>query len=203
MGGGDLTINFINEMSATASYSRFSATELTGKYNGDHFSLSYSTRPLKMGKRVSGSALFNSGTFYNFDRKYVGNQRGISVSGEGQVLYNLITHLQGEFVRTYDPENVRDGDYFKISSNSTFMFTKDLFIRLHAQGMFGTTYYGKKEVFNDYLLSCLFSWEYRPGSFLYLAYNEGRFDESNPTAARYFQFSDRTIILKLSYFFNI
>ena len=99
--------------------------------------------------------------------------------------------------------NKQDGQYFKLSSNSTLMFTKDFFIRLHVQGIFGTTYYETKQIYNNYLLSCLVSWEYKPGSFLYLAYNEGRFDESNPTISRLFEFNDRTIILKISYFFNI
>jgi hypothetical protein len=115
----------------------------------------------------------------------------------------VMTNLQGGYTETFNPLNKQDGRYFKLSSNSTWMFTKDLFIRLHLQGLFGTTYYDKKQIYNDYLFSCLVSWEYKPGSFLYLAYNEGRFDESNPTISRSFGFSDRTIILKISYFFNL
>ena len=202
-GGGDLTVNLINEMSVETEYRRFSETELTGDYAGNYFKMSYSTRPLRLGTRFAGIFSATGGTFYNFDRKYAGSQRGVTIDGSGQLRYNLMTTIQGGYTRTFDPMNKRDGQYFKLSSNSTWMFTKDFFIRLHIQGIFGTTYYEQKEVLNDYLLSCLVSWEYRPGSFLYLAYNEGRFDELNPTASRYFRFNDRTVVLKISYFFNI
>ena len=201
--GGDISVNLINEMAIETEYKRFSATELTGDYTGNYFRMSYSVTPLRMGKRFSGNISYSGGTFYNFDQKYVGNQKGISLNANAQLLHNVLTRLQGDYIRTYGPLKEHDGQYYKLSSNSTYMFTKDLFIRLHVQGIFGATYYDQKEVYNDYLLSCLFSWEYRPGSFLYLAYNEGRFDESNPTISRNFQFNDRTIILKLSYFFNL
>jgi hypothetical protein len=202
-GGGDLTVNLINEMSIGAEYKRFTETELTGKYNGDYFKMSYSTRPLNMGTRFAGILSMNSGTFYNFYQKYEGTQRGLTMDGDGQISHNLRTKIQGGYTKTYDPMNEQDGKYFKLSSNSTWMFTKDFFIRLHIQGIFGTTYYDNKLSYNDYLLSCLVSWEYKPGSFLYLVYNEGRFDESNPTVSRYFEFNDRTIVLKFSYFFNV
>jgi hypothetical protein len=41
------------------------------------------------------------------------------------------------------------------------------------------------------------------GSFIYLAYNECRSDEDDPDISRRFEFNDRTLILKISYFFNI
>ena len=201
--GVDLTVNLINEMSFGTEYKRFSETELTGNYTGNYFKMSYSTRPLKMGTRFAGILSMTGGSYYNFDRKYPGSQIGLTIDGDGQLSQNLITRIQGGYMKTYDTMNKQDGQYFKLSSNSTLMFTKDFFIRLHIQGIFGTTYYETKQIYNNYLLSCLVSWEYKPGSFLYLAYNEGRFDESNPTISRLFEFNDRTIILKISYFFNI
>jgi hypothetical protein len=83
------------------------------------------------------------------------------------------------------------------------MFTKYFYFRLHAQAIFGTTWYDQKEIQNEYLLSGLLSWEYRPGSFLYLAYNESRFDKSGVDESDYFKLSNRTLILKLSYFFSL
>jgi hypothetical protein len=202
-GGGDLTFNLLNEMSFVTEYKHYSATELTGKYTGNYFKMTYSTRPLKMGTQYAGVFSMNIGTFYNFDQKYVGSQRGFTINGDGQLSNNIITQLQGGYTTTYDPMNKQDGQYFTLSSNSTWMFTKDFFFRLHIQGIFGTTYYDQKQMNNDYLLSCLLSWEYKPGSFMYLAYNEGRYDESNPTTSKCFEFSDRTIIFKISYFFNL
>jgi hypothetical protein len=202
-GGGDILINLLNEMSVSAEYSIFTATELTGSYKGNYLNISYSTRPLRLGTRYAGILSINGGTFYNFDQMYVGSQRGFSLNGEGRLSHNIITRLQGGYTQTLDELNEPDGRYYKLSSNTTWMFTKDFFIRLHAQGMFGTTFYDHKRVHNDYLLSCLVSWEYRPGSFVHLAYNEGRSDESNPTLTRYLEFNDRTLVLKISYFFNV
>jgi hypothetical protein len=201
--GGDLSVNLINEMSFTTEYSRFSETELTGDYPGKHLKMGYSTRPLSMGTQFAGNISMSSGTFYNFDQKYVGSQRSLTLNGEGRINQNMTTKLQGGFTRTYDTTDERDGNYLKMSSNSIWMFTKDFFIRLHAQGIFGTTYYDQKQAHNEYLISGLVSWEYRPGSFLYLAYNEGRFDDYNPTKSRYFEFNNRTLVLKISYLLNI
>ncbi|HLU88454.1 MAG TPA: hypothetical protein VKZ51_01390, partial [Cyclobacteriaceae bacterium] len=93
--------------------------------------------------------------------------------------------------------------FFNLSSNSTWMFTKDLFVRLHVQGIFGSTYLDQRETSNQYLISGLLSWEYKPGSFMYLGYNEGRVDEVNPFISRRLEFDNRTFIFKISYFFSI
>jgi hypothetical protein len=201
--GGDMTVNLLNEMSFTTEYRRLAATELTGNYAGDFFTLSYLTRSHRRGPRFSGMFSVGGGTFYNFDQKYPGSQLNLAVDSEGWISNKVLTGLQGGLTRTYDNMSDHDGQYYKLSSNTVFMFTKDFYFRLHAQGIFGTTYYDQRKTYNEYLLSCLLSWEYRPGSFLYLAYNEGRFDESNPTIARYMNFSDRTVVLKISYFFNV
>ncbi|MCK5840032.1 MAG: hypothetical protein KAG99_09285, partial [Bacteroidales bacterium] len=201
--GGDLSVNLLNEMSLSIEHKHYSATELTDNYLGNFLKMSYSTRPLHLGTQFAGLFSASGGTFYNFDQKYVGNQRSLSLKGEGRLSNNVTASLLGGFTKTYDNMDEYDGQYFKLSSNTTWMFTKDFFVRLHAQGIFITTYYNQKQIHDDYLLSCLISWEYRPGSFLYLAYNEGRFDESNPTKSRYFEFNDRTIVLKISYFFSV
>ncbi len=198
---GNVAVNLINEMSIKTQYKYFSATELTGYYTGDFFEMAYSTRPLSLGAQFAGKLLASDGTFYNFDQKYVGSQKNFSVDCEGRLWHNILTELQGGYTKTYDGRNINDGQYFKLSSNSTWMFTKDFFVRLHAQGIFGTTYYHQKQTRNDYLLSCLISWQYRPGSFLYLAYNEGRFDNIGTVESSHMKFENRTMILKISYFF--
>jgi len=203
MVGGDATINLINEMSVKGEYKYFTATELTGNYTGNFLKLDYLTRPLNLGPKYAGILSVSGGTYYNFDQKYVGNQRSISITGQGRLGSNVLTKLQSGFTRTYDGRDENDGQFFNLSSNSTWMFTKDFFVRLHVQGIFGTSYLGQKEVSNDYLLSCLVSWEYRPGSFMYLGYNEGRFDESNPFISNRLEFKNRTLIFKISYFFSI
>lgn len=201
--GVDVTVNMINEMIILADYNHFSATELTGKYSGNLLTLSYSSRPINKGANFAGVFGFIGGTYYNFNQNYVGTQRKLTIEGEGRLSHNFLTTVQGDYTKTFTVGNENDGRYFKLSSNSTLMFTKDFYVRLHAQGKFGTTYYIQKEIYNEYLLSLLLSWEYRPGSFLYLAYNEGRLDTSNKELTNNFQLSNRTVVFKLSYFFSL
>ncbi len=201
--GGDLKIEMMNEMLFSAEYKYFTATELTGSYSGNFLGINYLTRPLGKGAQFAGIFNASAGTYYNFKQKYVGTQRSIALDGQGRLSYNLLTKLQGGFTKTYNPESKKDGQYFKISSNSTWMFTKDFYIRLHAQGIFGTTFYNQEEVYNEYLLSLLLSWEYRPGSFIYLAYNESRFDTTDAVNSSYMLLKNRTLIFKISYFFSL
>lgn len=201
--GSDITLNLMNEMSFSADYKYFSASELTGDYSGSIFKMDYKTKPLSKGADFAGIFSFLGGTLYNFDQKYVGTQRSFSIDGDGRLSKNVLTSLLGEMAKTFDPENENDGRYFKLSSNTTWMFTKDFYVRLHAQGKFGTTYYIQKEFYNEYLLSFLLSWEYRPGSFLHLAYNEGRFDSSNTDVTKNLQLKNRTLVFKMSYFFSL
>lgn len=201
--GADLTVNLMNEMSFLMDYKYYTATELTGDFKGNIFKMNYSTRPLNKGADFAGIFSFLGGTLYNFDQKYVGNQRSFSIDSDGRLSKNVLTSLLGEITNTFDPENKNDGRYFKLSSNTTWMFTKDFYVRLHAQGKFGTTYYVQQQIYNEYLMSFLLSWEYRPGSFLYLAYNEGRFDTSNPDVTQNLQLKNRTLVFKMSYFFSM
>jgi hypothetical protein len=201
--GGDVTVNMINEMIFLANYNHFTATELTGKYSGNLFAGMYSTRPVNKGANFAGVFGFTGGTYYNFNQHYAGSQRKFTLEGEGRLSRNFLTTLQGDYTKTFTIDNKNDGRYFKLSSNSTLMFTKDFYVRLHAQGKFGTTYYTQKEIYNEYLLSLLLSWEYRPGSFLYFAYNEGRLDTSDKVLSNNFKLINRTIVFKLSYFFSL
>lgn len=200
---GDVRFNLLSDMSITAEFQGFTATELTGKYSGNFYRISCLTRTRFSGARYTGMFSASGGTFYNFDQKYLGSQRNLAVTGNGWVTNNLIVNVQGDITRTYNNINEFDGQYYKLSTNTNLLFSKDFFLRIHAQGIFGTTYYEHKQTYNEYLLSVLLSWEYRKGSFLYLAYNEGRVDESSPTLTRFFGFNNRTMVLKISYFFNV
>lgn len=201
--GGDISLTTKIDGAVLFGYKRINATELTGSYSGNLFSFNITTRPITKGAHVAGILDANSGVMYNFHQKYVGKQKSVSIDGEGRLGKNFLTKLQGAYTQTLNPFGERDGKYYKISSNSTLMFTKYLYFRLHAQGIFGTTWYDQKQINNEYLLSGLLSWEYRPGSFLYLAYNEGRMDKSQKDESSHFILSNRTLILKLSYFFSL
>ncbi len=122
--GVDVTVNMINEMIFMADFKHFAATELTGQYTGNLLTLSYSTRPINKGADFAGLFGFINGNYYNFNQKYVGQQKKFTLEGEGRLSRNFLTTLLGDFTETYAPDNHRDGRYFKLSSNSTWMFTK-------------------------------------------------------------------------------
>jgi len=198
------TVNFLNETILRLGYSKFGATELTGRYRGGSWQVSYGTWLLNMGRRFSGTVGLGGGTFYNFARKYVGTRKNLSFRGRGRLRYNMLSTLQGEVTRTYDDAGRRDGEYLQLSSYTTWMFTKDFYLRVHLQGHFGTTHYGEPETANRYLFSTLLSWEYRPGSFFYLAYNEVRRDkDTSDSPYERFTLDTCTILLKISYRLNI
>lgn len=199
-----VTVNFLSEAILRLGYSKFSATELTGNYRGSNWQASFGTRSINLGQRYAGIISANGGAYYNFDRKYVGTQRTLHLSGRGRLRYNVLSTLEGEATRTYDDAGRRDGEYQQLSSYTTWMFTKDFYLRVHLQGHFGTTHYGEPETANRYLFSTLLSWEYRPGSFFYLAYNEVRRDEdAHDSPYERFTLDTRTILLKISYRLNI
>ncbi len=196
-------LELMNEMTFSGAWQTFEQTELTGPFDGQTWSFLYSTRPLSKGRRFSANIGFDTGTFYNFDEKYVGKSRSFRISGDGRLAYNILSELQVGYTQTRDPRAAVDGRYWQFSSYTTWMFTKDFYCRLHLQGQLGTTYTGQKQTENQYLVSGLISWEYDAGSFFYLAYNEGRTDDIRPLYSQRFAFRDRTLLLKWSYRLNI
>ena len=108
--------------------------------------------------------------------------------------------------KTIAPDGVLDGKHFRVSLRNTWLLNKDLFIRLYVQGRWSTTYYGAKKSENKYLTSFLLGWEFKPGSWFYLAFNEGRedlYDINDPSVMeKDFFVTDRTLIGKLQYALN-
>ena len=203
MHGESLSIQFMNERILSAAFSQFRTTEVTESYVGQLWNFSYLSRPMTKGARFPITLAFTAGDFYNFDWKYVGFVQNIAATISGRLSSRLISSMEAEQSTTFDPAKRRDGEYWRFSSYTTLMFTKDFYVRLQLQGKFGTTFYESEEAFNEYLASVLLSWEYLPGCFFYIAYNEGRFDDKSPFQSKYFEFNDRTFLLKASYRFNI
>ena len=114
---------------------------------------------------------------------------------------NLGFELSGDYTRTFDPDDRVDGKYYRLTMRNTYLVTKDLFLRLFTQGRWGSTYYGEKDTANRYLASFLLGWEFRPGSWFYLACNEGREDLDNLYENRDFSMTDRTLVAKVQHAF--
>jgi hypothetical protein len=111
--------------------------------------------------------------------------------------------LSSNYQETFAPDEALDGKHFRVSMRNTWLLTKDLFIRLYLQGRWSTSYYGAPKSENKYLASFLLGWEFQPGSWFYLAYNEGRedlYDIDDPSIKEKDLFiTDRTLIGKLKY----
>ena len=146
------------------------------------------------------------GSFYNFAQKYLGTSWAIGGSGTSWIRTNLGLELSSDYQETHAPDGMLDGKHFRISMRNTWLLSKDLFVRLYLQGRWSTTYYSQKKIENKYLTSFLLGWEFRPGSWFYLAYNEGRedfYDTYNPSNwERDFFVTDRTLIGKVQCAFN-
>ena len=199
----ELLLDFNNEMQFTSGLGRYRESEVTGRYSGHTWYLNYTTKPVLKGARFAGNWDWQAGSYYNFAQKYLGTMRRLRLGGEGQLTYQLTSDLQLEFARTCDPSGRTDGRFWQLSSYTSFMFTKDFYVRLQLRGRFATTWYDVRTMKNDYLISALMSWQYRPGSYFFIAYNEGRDDLGDELVSRYFLFRNRTVLAKLSYYFTI
>ena len=177
--------------------------ELTESYDLMMQGFNVSTPRTGKIQKLSGDFNYSWGTFYNFAQKYVGSTNNFGFTGTSWIRSNVGLELTGEYRQTYDPLEVNDGKHYRVSMRNTYLFTKDMFIRLYTQGRWGTTWYDKKSVSNTYLLSFLLGWEFHPGSWFYLAFNEGREDLNDPHyQERDFWLTDRTLAAKINYAFH-
>ena len=189
-----------NEMNFGYSYAAAEMNELTGKYQTfrQGFNIS-SPKSGRLQKFLFGTGV-NWGTFYNFAQKYVGSSSNINWNNTIWLKSNMGLELNGNYIKTFDPAGTMDGRHFRVSMRNTYLFTKDFFVRLYTQGRWGVTYYDEKRINNTYLLSFLLGWEFNPGCWFYLAFNEGREDINAPDyRLRNFGMTDRTLLTKIYY----
>jgi len=197
------SIRGTSEMRLGFWYTVGKTNEPTITYHTDEYGLNISSPRTGRIQKISANTDILWGKFFNFSQKYLGSRYNITLNGTSWITSKMGLSLSGQYTKTYDPDKVMDGRHFRISMRNTYLFTKDLFIRLYTQGRWGTTYYGEKSTHNTFLASFLLGWEYHPGSWFYLAYNEGREDVNSPfTPVRDFMMTNRTIIAKLSYAIN-
>jgi hypothetical protein len=194
------SIRATNEMEFGGSYAVSKVNELSETYKSNRIGFGITTPKTGKIQRTSGNMAFDWGTFYNFDPKYVGSDWNLSLGGTRWIKSNFGLELTGQYTKTFDPDEVLDGKHIRVSMRNTYLITKDFFVRLFTQGRWGTTYYGERDVINKYLVSFLLGWEFHPGSWFYLAYNEGREDLNNPyIQQRDFMLTDRVLVAKIYY----
>ena len=115
---------------------------------------------------------------------------------------NLSIELDSGYAQSFDVEGVIDGRFFVSSLRTTYLFTRESFLRIFAQANRERPF--SMEIHQTYLLSLLFGWEYSPKSHLFVAYNEAW--EDTPVGAasgRELQVESRVIVIKVTYLYNL
>ncbi|MFH1008202.1 MAG: DUF5916 domain-containing protein [Candidatus Latescibacterota bacterium] len=168
--------------------------ELTDIFSVQGYGASLSTQGYR---RLVGSMNVSSRDYYNFDQKYVGNNKSVSAGGSARPNDHLDLNLGVNYVVSYDPQGGTDARFWTGSLRSTYLLNKDAFLRVFAQTGAKRTYYDQVQTERTILISGLLGWEFLPKSTLFLAYNEDR-----NASGTHFRLSDRVLVAKVSYFLN-
>ncbi len=169
--------------------------ELTDVYNARTFGVWIGT-PRHRSMYVNMS--FNSSDYYNFSQKYVGNNRSFSLWSTARPNDHLELDLDINYVQSFDPEGDTDGRFWTGSIRTTYLFNKDVFLRIFAQTGLSRTYYDQDQTHRTYLVSGLLGWEFLPRSNLFLAYNE-----DGSASDGHFKLNNRALVVKVSYLLSL
>ena len=164
------------------SYGRSREVEPTAVFTADGYELSLLTntsRPVSVG--LDGGI----GNYFNFSRQAVGKQRQLSLSTTIRPQSNFTIDLESGYALSLTQQDVIDGRYFTNSLRVTYLFTRDLFLRVFTQAGRERTAFDQIQTHENYLVSTLFGWEYSPKSHIFLAYNEDwRTDKGEATVGQ-------------------
>ena len=120
---------------------------------------------------------------------YFGAIRQLSVSTTINPLDRLAIDISLDNVWEYDPDDHFD-EFKQVGYlRTTFLLSRELFYRVFVQGNRNT---------DQYAVNMLLSYEYRPNSRLYLAYNERRDDTAGDMKV-----TNRIFFVKLAYLWNL
>ena len=177
------------------SYGRSREVELTEVFTTDGYEFSLLTntsRPVSVGLDAG------IGNYFNFSQQAVGKQRLLSLSTTIRPQSNFTIDLESGYALSLTQGEAIDGRYFTSSLRVTYLFTRDLFLRVFTQAGRERTDFGRIETEENYLVSTLFGWEYSPKSHIFLAYNEDW-----RTNKGELQLDDRVVVFKVSYLWNL
>ncbi len=176
-------------------YRRGREVELTDIFTADGYGFSIETntaRPIAVG--VDGEIA----DFFNFSRQAVGKQQQLSFSSAIRPQSNFAMEFKGSYAQSLDQTDVIDGRFFVSSLRVTYLFTRDLFLRVFTQAGCERTSFHEIEANENYLVSALFGWEYSPKSHIFVAYNEDW-----RTAEEELRLDNRVVVFKISYLWNL
>ena len=186
------TESFLNRIRAVYEHSR--EIELTNIFGANYFAVSIDTN---RSKPISGSLRFNVSDYYNFAQQTVGLQRVASLAATVRPRSNFTIDLRGSFAQSLDEQRKIDGRFLVGSFRGTYLFTRDVFLRVFTQAARENTAFGKIQITEDYLVSFLFGWEYSPKSNLFVGYNEGWRKDADMLRRE-----NRVIVFKVGYLWN-
>ena len=183
---------FLNRIRAVYEHSR--EIELTNIFGANYFAVDIDTN---RSKPIAGSLRFNVSDYYNFAQQTVGLQRVASLAATVRPRSNFTIDLRGSFAQSLDEQRKIDGRFLVGSFRGTYLFTRDVFLRVFTQAARENTAFGKIQITEDYLVSFLFGWEYSPKSNLFVGYNEGWRKDADKL-----RLENRVIVFKLGYLWN-
>ena len=183
---------FLNRIRAVYEHSR--EIELTNIFGANYFAVDIDTN---RSKPIAGSLRFNVSDYYNFAQQTVGLQRVASLAATVRPRSNFTIDLRGSFAQSLDEQRKIDGRFLVGSFRGTYLFTRDVFLRVFTQAARENTAFGKIQITEDYLASFLFGWEYSPKSNLFVGYNEGWRKDADKL-----RLENRVIVFKLGYLWN-
>ena len=182
-----------------AYYFRSREVELTEVFTANRYGFEMdtdSTKPVAIGIGVDFA------DYFNFRRQQAGKQRSLLLESTIRPRSNVSIELDSGYAQSFDLEGAIDGRFFVSSLRTTYLFTRESFLRLFAQANRERPV--SMEIHQTYLLSLLFGWEYSPKSHLFVAYNETWGDAAVGTAApRELQLKNRVIVIKVTYLYNL
>lgn len=172
-----------------AYYYRSREVELTEVFTANGYGFfvdTNSTKPIEVGVGVTFA------DYFNFTRQQTGKQRQLLFALTLRPRSNFSVELDSSYAQTLDLAGTIDGRFFVSSLRGTYLFTRETFLRIFAQT--GRERPFSTDINEDYLLSLLFGWEYRPKSHFFVAYNE---------AWRNGALDNRVLVVKVTYLYNL
>ena len=138
---------------------------------------------------LSGSLYAATGDQMDWADGYFGAIRQMRLNTTLTPLDRLTIDMSLDNVWEYDPDD-RFDEFKQVGYvRTTFLFSRELFCRVFVQGNRNT---------DQYAVNMLLSYEYRPNSRLYLAYNERRDDSAGDMKV-----TNRIFFVKLAYLWNL
>ncbi len=177
-----------------AVYEHGREIELTDIFGASYFAVDIDTN---RSKPIAGWLRFNVSDYYNFERQTIGLQRVGSLASTIRPRSNFTIDLRASYAQSLDERRVIDGRFVVGSLRGTYLFTRDVFLRVFTQAARGRTAFRQIRVTEDYLASLLFGWEYSPKSSFFLAYNEGW-----RTDGEKLRLENRVVLVKMGYLWN-